>query len=69
VNFPIAKIDELEKLLRAANVNFEFHRYKAKHGFANETADSKNLPWLKYDPAAAELAWRRTMDFLARHLR
>jgi len=67
--FPIAKVDELEKKLRAAHVNFEFHRYSAKHAFANETADSKNLPFLKHDPAAAELAWRRTMGFLAKHLK
>jgi carboxymethylenebutenolidase len=66
--FPIANVDLLEQKLRAASVNFEFHRYHAKHAFANETADSKNLPMLKHDPAAAELAWRRTMDFLARHL-
>src|SRR5437762_10840434 len=32
--FPIAKVDELEKKLRAANVSFEFHRYHAKHAFA-----------------------------------
>jgi len=67
--FPIAKVDELEKMLRAANVAFEFHRYNAKHAFANETADSKNMPILKYDAAAATLAWRRTMDFFARQLK
>src|SRR5208283_1555277 len=67
--FPIAKVDELEKKLREGHVNFEFHRYHAKHAFANETADSKNLPFLKYDPAAAAIAWRRSMDFLAKHLR
>jgi len=67
--FPIAKVAELENKLRDAKVNFEFHRYNAKHAFANETADSKNLPILKYDPAAAELAWSRTMDFLAKHLK
>ena len=67
--FPIAKVDELEKMLRKANVKFEFHRYNAKHAFANETADSKNLPIIKYDPKAAELAWRRTMDFFAKHLK
>jgi carboxymethylenebutenolidase len=67
--FPIAKVDELEKMLRTAKVSFEFHRYDAKHAFANETADSKNLSMLKYDPAAAELAWNRSMDFLARHLK
>jgi len=67
--FPIGKVDELEKKLRDAKVAFEFHRYHAKHAFANETADSKNLPFLKYDAAAAELAWRRTMEFLATHLK
>ena len=66
--FPIAKVDELEKKLRDAKVAFEFHRYHAKHAFANETADSKNLPYLKHDAAAADLAWDRTMKFLAKHL-
>lgn len=67
--FPIAKVDELEHKLRDAKVQFEFHRYQAKHAFANETADSKNLPMLKHDAAATELAWRRTYEFLARHLK
>ncbi len=67
--FPIAKVDELEKKFRDAKVVFEFHRYQAKHAFANETADSRNLPFLKHDAAAAELAWRRTLEFFARHLR
>jgi carboxymethylenebutenolidase len=66
--FPIGGVDKLEHKLRAANVPFEFHRYDAKHAFANETADSKNLPMLKHNPAAAELAWRRTLEFLAKHL-
>ncbi len=67
--FPIAKVDELEKKFRDAKVAFEFHRYQAKHAFANETADSRNLPFLKHDAAAAELAWRRTLEFFARHLK
>jgi carboxymethylenebutenolidase len=67
--FPIAKVDELELKLRAAGVRFEFHRYDAMHAFANETADSKHLPYLKHDSLAAELAWARTLDFLARQLR
>jgi carboxymethylenebutenolidase len=67
--FTISGVDELEKKLRAANVKFEFHRYDAKHAFANETADEKKLDMLKYDPKAAELAWKRTMDFLAKHLK
>ena len=67
--FAISGVDELEKKLRAANVKFEFHRYNAKHAFANETADSKGLDMLKYDRKAAEQAWKRTMDFLAKHLK
>ena len=69
VPFPIAKVDTLEKMLGDAKVSFEFHRYPAKHAFANETADSKNLPMIKYDPAAAELAWKRTLEFLDKHLK
>jgi carboxymethylenebutenolidase len=69
VPFPIAKVDELEAKLRGAGVAFEFHRYAAKHAFANETADSKKLPVIQYDPRASELAWRRTMDFLGKHVK
>jgi carboxymethylenebutenolidase len=67
--FPIGKVDELETKLRSAHVDFAFHRYVAKHAFANETADAKNLPFLKHDPAAAALAWRRTLEFFAARLR
>ncbi|MGQ0653975.1 MAG: dienelactone hydrolase family protein [Betaproteobacteria bacterium] len=67
--FAISGVDALEKKLKDASVKFEFHRYNAKHAFANETADSKNLAMLKYDPQAAETAWKRTMDFLARNLK
>lgn len=66
--FPIENVDELEKVLSAADVNFQFYRYDAKHAFANETADSKNLPFLKYDAELAELAWGRTMEFFGRQL-
>lgn len=67
--FAISGVDALEKKLREANVKFEFHRYNCKHAFANETADQKKLDMLKYDPKAAEQAWSRTMDFLAKQLR
>jgi len=67
--FAISGVDELEKKLREANVKFEFHRYNCKHAFANETADTKKLDMLKYDPKAAEFAWQRTMEFLAKHLK
>ena len=67
--FPIAKVAELEQKLTDSKVHFEFHRYNAKHAFANETADSKGMAILKYDPVAAELAWNRTMGFFASHLK
>jgi len=62
-------VDELEKKLKTANVKYEFHRYDAKHAFANETADAKKLDMLKYDAKLAEQAWRRTMDFLDKNLK
>ncbi len=67
--FPLSGVDALEKKLREAKVNFEFHRYNAKHAFANEAADTKKLDMLKYDRQAAELAWQRTTEFLAKNLR
>jgi carboxymethylenebutenolidase len=36
---------------------------------ANEEANSKKLPILEYNPQAAELAWKRTMEFLDKHLK
>ncbi len=66
--FAIAGVDELEKKLSAFSVLFEFFRYDAKHAFANEEADSKNLAYLKHDAKAAELAWTRTMAFFKNHL-
>ena len=67
--FPIAKVDALEKMLRTAGVRYTFHRYAAKHAFANEAADAKKLAFLEYNAEAAELAWRRTMEFLATQLK
>lgn len=67
--FAISGVDELEKKLREAKVKFEFHRYDAKHAFANETADSKKLDMLRYNPSAAATAWERTMDFLGKNLK
>ena len=67
--FAIGQVDELEKKLRQANVKFEFHRYQAKHAFANETANERKLPPLEYNPQAAELAWQRTLEFFERHLK
>ncbi len=68
--FPIATVDQLEEKLRAAKVNFEFHRYDAMHAFANETQVGANrLPITEYKPEAAATAWERTLDFFGKHLR
>ena len=66
--FAIDGVDQLEAKLKEAGVNLEFYRYDAKHAFANEEADARNLPFLKYQADAAKLAWTRTMDFLKKQL-
>jgi carboxymethylenebutenolidase len=58
--FPPAMVDALEASLRQGGVRYEFHRYEADHAFAHEGA-----PY--YDRTAAELAWQRSLDFLAKH--
>jgi carboxymethylenebutenolidase len=68
--FPIAGVDKLEEKLRAAGVNFEFHRYQAMHAFANETqVGAARLPITEYKPEAAATAWERTLYFWGKRLR
>lgn len=68
--FAIAGVDALEAKLKAAGVAFEFHRYQAKHAFANETQVPPNCPPSnEFKPGAAATAWERTLDFFGRHLR
>jgi carboxymethylenebutenolidase len=67
--FAIAGVEPLEKKLKDAKVRFEFHRYAAKHAFANETRVGKNiLPFAEYNAIAAETAWQRTLAFLGKNL-
>jgi len=66
--FSITGVDQLEEKLKAAGVNYDFQRYDAKHAFANPKSDSRHLPPLQYNPAAAQLAWDRTMTFLKNNL-
>jgi carboxymethylenebutenolidase len=66
--FPIAAVDELERKLAAAGVEFVFHRYDAQHAFANEAPPDPSVP-TRYDEKAAELAWSRTVAFFAANLR
>lgn len=52
-----------EAALKANNVNYTMHMYEgANHGFHNDTTP-------RFDEAAAKLAWQRTLDFFAKHLR
>lgn len=51
-----------EEALKAAGKTYEAFIYEGvNHGFHNDTTP-------RYDAAAAELAWSRTMEFFARHL-
>ena len=65
--FPIQQVDALEEKLKNANVKYEFHRYNAKHAFANETLHDQSLP-IAYNAAAADTAWSRMMAFVKQHL-
>jgi carboxymethylenebutenolidase len=67
--FPIATIDLLEKKLREAAVDFDFHRYLAHHAFANETAVGPGrIPATQYDPVWSQQAWDRTFNFFGHWL-
>ena len=67
--FAIADVDTLEAKLTEAGVNFEFHRYLAQHGFANDTAVGPGrIPMTQYDPVWAQQAWDRSLRFLGRVL-
>jgi carboxymethylenebutenolidase len=66
--FAIEGVDALAKKLEDAGADFEFHRYDAKHAFANAKSATRNLPPLGYSPEAAELAWQRTMAFFQKRL-
>ena len=65
--FKIDQVDLLEQKLQQAGVRHTFHRYDAQHAFANEAPPDPNIP-TKYDAAAAETAWQRTLDFFDQHL-
>ncbi len=52
-----------EEALKANNVRYTQHMYpNVNHGFHNDTTP-------RYDKAAAELAWQRTVDFFNQHLK
>jgi carboxymethylenebutenolidase len=67
--FPIKNVDALEAKLREGGVNLKFHRYLAHHAFANETAIGHGrIAGTQFDPEWAQIAWDRTLTFLARTL-
>jgi len=52
-----------QEALEGAGVTYEAHIYEgANHGFNNDTTP-------RFDSAAADLAWRRTLDFFETHLK
>jgi carboxymethylenebutenolidase len=57
-----AAVDALEQAMKQAGNAPEIHRYDAEHAFCNSTRPEV------HDPAAADLAWRRTLAFLSTHL-
>jgi carboxymethylenebutenolidase len=58
-----AGIDAYRKALEANGKTFEIHMYDgANHAFNNDTSAAR------YDKAAADLAWQRTVDFLKKNL-
>lgn len=67
--FKIAAVDQLEEKLRAAKVTYDFHRYLARHAFANETAVGPHrIAETQYDAVWSQQAWDRTFRFLGRSL-
>ena len=61
-HFTPTQVDALEEKFKEAGVNYEFYKYEADHGFGNETSE-------RYNPEATKLAWQRSLDFLAKHIR
>ncbi len=65
--FKIEQVDALEQKLKAAGVKYTFHRYNAGHAFASDDPIIHTIG-LKKDAASADLAWRRTFEFLDQQL-
>lgn len=58
-----AAVPDFDHALRAANARYEMHLYPdVDHAFHNDTNAAR------YNADAANLAWRRTVEFLAREL-
>jgi carboxymethylenebutenolidase len=60
---PLEAVRQFEHSLRDKGLSVDFHTYpNTRHWFSEE-----NQPGY-FDPAAADLAWQRTIDFLLQHL-
>ena len=58
-----AGIPVFEAALKEAGKTYELHMYPGvNHAFNNDTSAAR------YDKAAADLAWKRTVEFLKTHL-
>jgi carboxymethylenebutenolidase len=65
--FKIEQVDQLEQKLKAAGTPYTFHRYDAGHAFASDDPIIHTIGLKKTD-AAADAAWKRTIDFLQQNL-
>jgi carboxymethylenebutenolidase len=65
--FKIEQVDQLEQKLKAAGTPYTFHRYDAGHAFASDDPIIHTVG-LKKNEAAAETAWKRTIDFFEQNL-
>jgi carboxymethylenebutenolidase len=61
-SIPLKDVRALAKAVEAAGGHFEVHAYDADHAFFNDTRPQV------YSQAAAQLAWRRSLEFLRAHL-
>jgi carboxymethylenebutenolidase len=58
-----AGIPAFEEALKKNNIRYELYVYEgAQHAFNNDTAPTR------YNPEAAKLAWKRTLDFFDKYL-
>jgi carboxymethylenebutenolidase len=59
-----AGIPAYEQAMKKNNVSYELYIYEgANHAFHNDTAPTR------YNKEAAELAWKRTLEFFTKHLK
>ena len=58
-----AGIPAFEAALKKAGIDYKIYMYEgAQHAFMNDTSE-------RYNKAAAELAWKRTVEFLKEKLK